>query len=351
MSKQERAWGAHAPDGWYADRSKGSVLIRGYLALLSRTPQTEHETELGVWSGNFEGRDLHVMFMRGSPKIPRPITYQFIGGDRVAVSRSDDLVTLPSGRYVLLSVPVQAHYMAVTEEMEREATARMDSAAGVVAAAVSPNAVYQQAFEFYAEAVGSGVFVLSSPLRRPREERAELNEAAMIAMRDVLRAIGAADDRTQARARASLRWYSQAHAEGNRLDAFVKFWIALEAISFGGSGSNVPLGTLLASSYGREVRWIRETFAIDQLSQLRSAIVHAGDRPMLHGNLIRFVDALYVDALYAQLGMPNERRAERALPEGAPLWVKRWRNSGVITTGILPSSRPPEPTPKATKPA
>jgi Apea-like HEPN len=340
MRETNWTWGQHAPDAWYVDRSNGSVLIRGYLAIFSRTPDRDSPTELDVWSGNFEGRDLHIMFMDGRPEIPSPITYAFAGGDNIAVRQSDQLVKLRPGRYVLLSVPVQAHYRAVTDAMEREASARLDSAAGIVAAVISPNAIYQRGFQFLAEASGSGVFVATPPFRTPRDGRAQLNPAAMVAIRDVLRAIGTAHERIRARALASLRWYSQAYAETNRLDAFVKFWVALEAIAFSRSGSPVPLINLCANSYGREVSWVRDTFSINQLAQLRNDIVHAGERPMLHGNLIRFLEALYVDALRAQLGLSNERRTELALPEGRPLSVPRWRNSGSVATGILPGGSP-----------
>jgi Apea-like HEPN len=346
-------WGSHAPDDWFADRANGSVMLRGYLALGAKTPEPSNADELSAWSGNFEGRDLHVMFLRGSPEIPSPITVQFARGQRLAMQRSENVARLRPGNYVVLSVPVHAHYRAVTEEMERAAIARLDAAAGILAVAISPNAVYQEAFEFITEASGVGAFVVSPAIRRPLEEHAELNEAAMLATRDVLRAIGAARERIQARALASLRWYSQAHADRNRLDAFVKFWIALEAISFGGNGSPRPLIDVLATHYRRDVAWVRDTFEINQLAQLRNDIVHVGERPMIHGHLVRFVDALYVDALRAKLGLPNERRAEYALPGAAPFCVRRWRNSGAVATAILPdaaSGGVPSATPSGYRP-
>jgi hypothetical protein len=57
---------------------------------------------------------------------------------------------------------------------------------------------------------------------------------------------------------------------------------------------------------------------------------------MLHGNLLIFVEALYLDALRARLGLHNERRAQTALSDGRPLIVPRWRNSGSVATGVLP---------------
>jgi hypothetical protein len=334
MTEARSTWGSHAPDAWYADRENGAVMVRGYLALRARTPDSVEE--LAAWSANFEGRDLFVSFMRGSLEVPPPITFRFTGGENVAVHCSDEPVLLPPCVYVVLSVPVRAHYRAVSEEAEREAIARLDSAAGLVAVVISPNAVYQQAFEFIAEANGPGVRVMSPTVRRPLAPHAALDEAAMLAMRDVLRAVEAARDRVRDRATTSLRWYAQAQAERNRVDAFVKFWIALEAIAFTGDGSPRPLIDLLGTYYARDAAWVRDTFAINQLAQLRNGIVHSGRRPMLHGNVLTFVDALYVDALRAKLRLPNERRAEGALPEATPFNLARWQHSGAVATAYLP---------------
>ncbi|MDB4946976.1 MAG: Apea-like [Labilithrix sp.] len=334
MTESRWTWGSQAPDAWYADRANGAVMIRGYLALGSRTPDSAEE--LAAWSANFDGRDLHVSFVRGSLEVPPPITFHFTGGENVAVHRSEQPAKLPPAVYVVLSVPVRAHYRGVTDDAEREAIARLDSAAGLIAVAISPNAIYQQVFEFIAEASGPGTRVMSPPVRRPLAEHAVLNEDAMLAMRDVLRAVGVASDRIQARATTSLRWYAQAQAERSRVEAFVKFWIALEAIAFDGDGSPAPLINLLAAHYTQPVAWVRDTFAINQLAQLRNGIVHSGRRPMLHGNVLTFVDALYVDALRARLRLTNERRAERALPEGTSFNVRRWQHSGAVKTAYLP---------------
>lgn len=328
-------WGRYAPDGWFTDRPNSSVMVRGYLALGATAPESGEE--LAVWSANFERSQVQVSWMRGSIEVPPPISYHFVGGENVAVHRPTEAARLPPGLYVVLMVPVFAPYRSVDDATERDALARLDAAAGVVAAFVSRNAVYQQAFEFLTEAGGPGTRVMSDPVRRPGAPVA-LNDDAFRTVADALRAMNAASDRHRARATTSLRWYAQAQAERNRLDAFVKFWVALEALAFNGNGSPVPLIELLATYYAQDARWVRETFGINALAQLRNDIVHSGQRPMLHGNLLTFVDALCLDALRARLGLSNERRAEGALPEGRPLSVPKWRNSGSVATGILPDA-------------
>lgn len=243
---------------------------------------------------------------------------------------------LPQGVYVILAVPIRAHYMAVTDDLERDATAQLESAAGLVAAVISPNAVYQQTDEFIAEATGPGTRMMSPPIRRPAPI-ANLDEENLRAMSGVLGAMAAGNERLQARVATSLRWYSQAQADRNRTDAFVKFWVALEALAFGGNGNSRPLVDLLATHYEHDAAWVRATFAIDPFSQLRNAIVHDGRRPMLHGNVLTFVDAVYVDALHARLGLPNLRRAELALPEGTPFNLRRWQHSGGVATAFIPN--------------
>jgi Apea-like HEPN len=331
------SWGKYAPDAWFSDRTNGSVMIRGYLALQATAPESSEG--LAVWSGHFERSELQVSWMRGSIEVPPPVSFHYVGGQNVVVHQPSEPVQLPAGVYVVMMVPVRSPYRNVDGETERTALARLDMAAGIVAAFVSPNAIYQKVFEFLAEAGGPGAQVMSSPVRRPGAS-VSLDNDSFRAMSEALNGIAKGGGALPARAAASLRWYAEAQAERSRPEAFVKFWIALEALAFGGNGSPRPLIELLAKSYGQDARWVRDTFSINQLAQLRNDIVHSGQRPMLHGNLLTFVEAVYIDALRARLGLPNERRAETALPEGRPLQVPRWRNSGAVATGYLPE-RPP----------
>lgn len=326
-------WGRYAPDEWFGDRSNSSVMIRGYLALRVRAPKSTEE--LAVWSGHFQRSELLVSWMRGSIEVPPPISFHYVGDDNVAIHRANAPVRLPPGTYVVMMVPVRARYREVDDQTEREAIAKLDMAAGLVAAFASPNAIFQQAFEFLSEAGGPGTRVMTPPVRRP-ESVVALDDDSFRRMAEVLNAVTNGARALPARAATSLRWYGQAQSERSRPEAFVKFWVALEALAFNGNGSPVPLINLLAAHYEQDARWVRETFAVNQLAQLRNDIVHSGQRPMLHGNLLRFVDALYVDALRARLGLTNERRAERALPGGRPLRVPEWRHNGAVASAFLP---------------
>lgn len=327
-------WGRQAPDEWFTDRSAASVMVRGYLALRVEVPESAEV--LAAWSGHFQRSRVLVSWMRGSLEVPPPIGFRYVGGGRVVAQQDTEAARLPPGIYVVLMVPVLARYREVDGETERDALARLDSAAGLLAAIVSANATYQEAFEFLAEAGGPGTRVMSPVVRRPEGPVVQLNEDTFHSLAEAMRAIADASETVRARASTSLRWYGHAQTERNRPDAFVKFWIALEALAFNGNGRPGPLVELLARSYERDARWVRETFAIDALAQLRNDVVHSGQRPMLHGNLLRFVDALYVDALRARLNLPNTRNAERALPGGRPLRTGRWRNAGEIATAFLP---------------
>ena len=149
-----------------------------------------------------------------------------------------------------------------------------------------------------------------------------------------LDALGAAHEKLQRRVRLSLRWYVDAHHEPNRIDSFVKSWVALEALTMG-NGSPALLADTLGRAYGRAARWAQDRFGINALSTLRNDIVHGGHQPRLHGNVLRLVAALYEDALLAKLRLPGEERAEKVLPDGVPFRLRRWRDSGeAITVNI-----------------
>jgi hypothetical protein len=236
--------------------------------------------------------------------------------------------------------PVSSVLTEIDGAAERAAIGRLDASAGLVSATVSPNAVYQEAFEFFQEATGTGVHVLGHAMRNAaRSPDPALTKDGLSGLKRALDAVHAARDTIRRRVDVSLRWYGQAMSERNRIDAFLKLWIAVEALALSGNASTVPLVEVLAGAYERDKGWVRTTFAVDHLAQLRGTVVHSGRQPMLHGHVIELVAALYEDVLFAKLHLPSERRAESKLPDGAPFDLGRWQNSGSIATTIVRPSR------------
>ena len=324
-------WASIAPNEWFTDRTGGSVLVRGYVPARASVPD-EARTD-ALWAFDFKGRGIVVAVRRGAFDVPRPVEWRYVGEKGLAPFGVGEVMRVPQGTYVVLMTPVAAPLRDVDWTLEREAVARLDEAAGLVAALLSPNAVFLVAFEFFQAAVGPEVHVVGPPVRNAAQSPiAALTEASLRTVKTAFDAAAAIPrDKLRRRITLSLRWYASAHAERNRVDSFVKFWIALEALTMV-QGSPRELVEAIAVAYGREKKWADETFAINALAVLRNDIVHAGQQPKLHGNILVLTAALYEDALLAKLGLPAEYRAQRALPDGNPFRLGRWRDSGDMVT-------------------
>ena len=339
MPDRTWTWGSVAPDEWFTDRANESMLVRGYLTARAEVPA--QDTDDALWTYTFRDRDFAILVRRGAFDVPRPVEMRYVGGGNLAPVGVGEIMSVPQGTYLLLVTPIAAQVHNIDVQLEEQAGARLDAAAGLVAATLSPNAVYLAAFEFFQAATGSEVSVMGPRVRNTQlSPVASLTDGGMRTIKGALDAVGAAKEKLQSRVRLSLRWYANAHQEPNRIDSFVKFWIALEALTMG-NGKPTPLAETLGHAYGHDTKWAQETFAINGLSSLRNDIVHGGKQPRLHGNVLRLVAALYEDALLAKLRLPAEERARQVLPDGEPFRLRQWRESGDVVTVRLPAADAP----------
>jgi hypothetical protein len=185
-------WGSIAPDEWFADRTSGSLLVRGYLTARSELPEgPEGRNDDALWTYTFRGGDFAISVRSGSfevpRQVPRPIEMRYIGGGNVTAIGAGVATRIPPGVYVILSTPIDVPLRGIGMRLEQEAAARLDVAAGLVAATLSPNAVYLTAFEFFQAASGSEVKVMGPKLRNPTLSPATaLTEASMRTIKGVL---------------------------------------------------------------------------------------------------------------------------------------------------------------------
>jgi hypothetical protein len=94
MTEQTWTWGSIAPDRWFADRAKGSVLIRGYLSVGARIPPREGPGD-ALWSYDVGSDDLMVAVRSGSFDVPRPITVRYVGNGKLSVEGPNEIAHLP----------------------------------------------------------------------------------------------------------------------------------------------------------------------------------------------------------------------------------------------------------------
>ena len=115
----------------------------------------------------------------------------------------------------------------------------------------------------------------------------------------------------------SLRWYDEAKRERG-VDAFLKFWFALETLAMPDTTNVAPIRTTLRHIYP-DSQDVEQEFGIGRVFGLRSKVVHDGARVDVSTRLLGYLGGLYVDLLVAALGFESPGRARTALAEAGGL--------------------------------
>jgi len=309
VSEGDNATGAGAPSGssyrfpeivpahWFEEGDEPAVWLRAYLTMGIPMTAEKH----GVTHALEDLRVcVHVRY--GSFTAPPPIRIVPTGGGKFARAIGAQR-TFPDDVYLVLVTPVDSKF-----EGEAKAKRLLDSVAGMLVATLSPNMTYMRLFE-HGEFVKEGrSLVPSEVIRNPAAYRnPDLTQGRLAR---ALEATMKAPESLQNRVFLSARWLAEGVEENLGVDAFLKLWIAIEALALESTTKTKPLVVLLAAAYGKDQPWVNSNFKIDRLAQHRSNVVHNGAMPTIRGDTVRFLVALYEDALAAKLGLPFERRAE-----------------------------------------
>jgi hypothetical protein len=120
------------------------------------------------------------------------------------------------------------------------------------------------------------------------------------------------------RIRLSLRWFDEAK-RSRGVDAFLKFWFALETLAMPDTTDISSIRSLLTAIYGLAGSQTEARFGIGRLFGLRSRIVHNGLRIELQPHLLSYMGGIYLDLLVHTLGFSAPKRAQAALDEAGGL--------------------------------
>src|ERR1700690_3902559 len=117
MAQQTWSWGSVAPDRWFSDRGKGSVLIRGYLSVRTQTPERRTPGD-ALWSYDIGGDDLLVAVRSGTFDVPRPLSVRYVGNGRLSVEGHNQTAHVPDGVYTILATPLAGLASEMDERAE-----------------------------------------------------------------------------------------------------------------------------------------------------------------------------------------------------------------------------------------
>lgn len=221
----------------------------------------------------------------------------------------------PEAPTALFVIPANGHDANESAILE----ARVHEAVGLLSAVESMTLVWEHLEDYWVS--------FQDGLLNPASVRvvdplwfieAELDSEAQRRWTFAANAIEALPLLNRGQVRLSLRWFDDAK-RSRGVDAFLRFWFALEILAMPDTTNIHPLRETLAQAYGISSTEVESIFGIGRLFGLRALIVHRGARIEIPPLLLTFIAGLYLDVLAQRLGAQSPRRAESALTEGGGL--------------------------------
>lgn len=299
------------PSWWFKALQGSSVWITGYRVL--RTPKE-------CFSSGPKMIDLALAQVRAIV-LHGTVTYMDASEARIEIIEDDRWRLDPSktrervapeGVYLLLLAPHQINGSAANEAVTRE---HLGVAAGLLAAFNGRNMVYEHLFDNIIEMADERTSAFTPVVDNPFWfAPPDVSDSRLDTISKADRAIAALPQSDRNRLCLSLRWFGSAiHDDG--VDAYLKYWIALETLGMRNTTDIRPLEENLSRAYNLSLEEVHKRFWVGRLFGLRCRIVHDGQIVPIHGRLSRYMEALYADILHVSLGLPCEQRAGKMMAD------------------------------------
>lgn len=291
-----------APASWFTQPEQSSLWVTAYR--VQRVPVAAVALKPRIL--DLDG--VRVLFGFGSLKYwdAAQAKIEMVDEAQYQVVGTPEMRKTPTGVYALLLTPFDVDGVKGNEVLTRQ---RISESAAFLAAFHGRNIIYEHLFD---NIIGMGKNTTTTFSRTSEDpmwfERPDLADQRLAVMRLAWKTMASLPDPDRQRIRLSLRWFVAA-MQDEEVDSFLKYWIALEILAMGGTTDVRRLNESLARAYQIPYNEAAQRFAVGRLFGLRSQIVHEGRLTPIHGNLLKYLEALYIDLLFAQIKLPNERRA------------------------------------------
>ncbi len=202
---------------------------------------------------------------------------------------------LREGPIMVIISPFKEFNSAQGEDLQKEKTLKV---AGLVAALNSRWLTYKHLFDNTFNIDNGNYYVYSETIRIPTGYKMfDLGGLSLIKLAS--NSLERLDEPIRERINLALHWYMLSVLD-NGIDAFIKCWIALEALAM--PDSNVrPINEKLARIYNISYKKAVDRFKIGRIHGLRSDILHNGDRINIDNKLLPYLEAIFVDLLRFEL--------------------------------------------------
>jgi hypothetical protein len=206
--------------------------------------------------------------------------------------------------YLLIIIPFKEN------EADIEKEKRLQQYLSVIVAFNSRNIAYEKIFEnqinFTKKTRSSSSPVLIVPYMF---KSVELTSERIKIIEEAHKKILKLDENLKNRVTLSLSWFGQATYSFG-VDAFLKYWIAIEVIAMPDSSNINTLIEILADVYEIRKEDAKKKFGVGRIFDFRSKIVHHGFLLPINPDLLKYLEAIYIDVLFKIIDIKSDKRIQ-----------------------------------------
>lgn len=195
----------------------------------------------------------------------------------------------------------------------------VDMISGFLNAFLDKNITCEFMFDAKMFASGEGTVAEYSCINYSKRSNPDMSYSKLNLITRAYRGISKKTEKDKNKILYSLNWFFSAIRDGenfNRLiDIFVKYWIAIEAISMHDTTRH-DLKDELAKIYSMKFEIAAKMFQIEEIYDIRCSIVHDGKLIEVDDKLLEYMESLYIDILYHKLGVHSQFRAKKHIDHG-----------------------------------
>lgn len=291
------------PEHWVTDRTRSSAWLTAYR--MFRVAPADLESVKIV-----DLENVRLVFLRGS------ITYfdtsvgviEFVTETELQLDASQfQQRTTPEGTYVLALAPYSIDGAPGSEPATRD---HVREAVGLIGAHFGRNGAYQHLFDNILELGTDQISAFSPVVQNPNwfapVDLSDLGISFLNSAGELITKLKAPEKN---RVLLALRWFHYAQFDEDGVSGFIKYWVAIETLAMPNSSDIRPIEVALAKAYEISVAEAKKEFLVGRLFGFRSKIIHDGLMIPIHGQLLKYVEALFVDLFSNFVGVDSPKRA------------------------------------------
>lgn len=304
---RQQLWlNAVVPSSWLTRTEDNCVWVSGYSVFRL----TKDDLASGPRVFDLEG--IRAIILYGKVKYPNPINFETTDTPQIKATVPDPITgETGEGVHLLMILRLGINWQEVNLKIVEE---RISATVGLLAAFNGRNMVYEHLFDYIADLSDGKTLSTTLVTEHPLHFKPpDISASRLLTISESDHAIAMLPEAERNRIGLSLRWFESALYAGGTVDAYLKYWFAIETLGMPDTTNIRPLIESLARAYGLSYQEAQHRFFIGRLFGLRGRIVHNGQIIPISQKLSRYMESLYADILFEHLGLPTEHQAEGVL--------------------------------------